>query len=133
MQDVVTFLKNNPVHFLATVSLDGKARCRPFQCAGELDGKLWFCTNNTKEVFRELQKNPFVQVSATSPDFAWLRMSGEAVFENNLAAKEMCLQSPLVKSIYGDATNPIFVVFYLKNVHAEIADFSGNPAKVYDF
>ena len=33
---------------------------------------------------------------------------------------------------YGEATNPIFEVFYLKNAHAVIADFSGNPPKEYD-
>ena len=38
----------------------------------------------------------------------------------------------IVKGQYGEATNPIFEVFYLKDVHAVIADFSGNPPKEYD-
>ena len=46
MNKVVEFLKANPVQYLATVGRDGKAKCRPFMFAGELDGKLWFCTNN---------------------------------------------------------------------------------------
>lgn len=32
---------------------------------------------------------------------------------------------------YGEATNPIFEVFYLENAHGLIADFSGNPP--YEF
>ena len=28
--------------------------------------------------------------------------------------------------------NPIFEVFYLKDAHAVIADFSGNPPREYD-
>ena len=51
---VVAFLNENPVQYLATVGRDGKAKCRPFMFAGELDGKLWFCTNNTKEVYRDM-------------------------------------------------------------------------------
>ena len=33
-----------------------------------------------------------------------------------MAAKEMCIQNPIVKSQYGEATNPIFEVFYLEAV-----------------
>lgn len=45
LNKVVEFLNANPVQYLATVGRDGKAKCRPFMFAGELDGKLWFCTN----------------------------------------------------------------------------------------
>lgn len=40
-------------------------------------------------------------------------------------------QNPIVKSQYGEATNPIFEVFYLADAHGIIADFSGNPP--YEF
>lgn len=131
MKEVVTFLRENPVQYLATVGRDGKAKCRPFMFAGDLDGKLWFCTNNQKDVYKDMQQNPCIEVCVSSPSYAWIRLSGEAVFENNLAAKEMCIQNPIVKSQYGQATNPIFTVFYLKNARAVIADFSGNPPREY--
>ena len=54
MNKVVEFLNTNPVQYLATVGRDGKAKCRPFMFAGELDGKLWFCTNNQKDVYKDL-------------------------------------------------------------------------------
>lgn len=38
MNKVVEFLNANPVQYLATVGRDGKAKCRPFMFAGELDG-----------------------------------------------------------------------------------------------
>ncbi len=53
MNEVVKFLQENPVQYLATVGRDGKAKCRPFMFSGEMDGKLWFCTNNTKEVYKD--------------------------------------------------------------------------------
>ena len=72
-----------------------------------------------------------VEISVSSPDYAWIRLHGKAVFENNMAAKEMCIRNPIVKGQYGEATNPIFEVFYLENAHGIIADFSGNPP--YEF
>lgn len=132
MNDVVKFLQENPVQYLATVGRDGKAKCRPFMFAGEMDGKLWFCTNNTKEVYKDMQANPYIEVTVSSPSYAWIRLNGKAVFEDNMAAKEMCFRNPTVKGQYGKPSNPIFVVFYLKDAHAVIADFSGNPQKEYD-
>ena len=107
MNEVVTFLNENPVQYLATVGRDGKAKCRPFMFSGVLDGKLWFCTNNQKDVYKDMQQNPNIEISVSSPSYAWIRLNGEA-------------------------TNPIFEVFYLKDAHAVIADFSGNPPKEYN-
>src|SRR5699024_2355328 len=101
MNEVVAFLQENPVQYLATVGRDGKAKCRPFMFAGELDGKLWFCTNNQKDVYKDMQANPSVEVSVSSPSYAWIRLNGEAVFEDNRAAKEMCIRNPIVKGQYG--------------------------------
>ena len=131
MKKVIEFLKANPVQYLATVGRDGKAKCRPFMFAGELDGKLWFCTNSTKEVYKDMQANPEVELTVSSPEYAWLRLHGTTRFENNMAAKEMCIRNPIVGSQYGEATNPIFEVFYLDDHHGCICDFSGNPP--YEF
>lgn len=70
MNDVVKFLTENSVQYLATVGRDGKAKCRPFMFAGEKDGKLWFCTNNQKDVYKDMQANPNVELSVSSPTFA---------------------------------------------------------------
>ena len=131
MNEVVTFLNENPVQYLATVGRDGKAKCRPFMFSGVLDGRLWFCTNNQKDVYKDMQANPNIELTVSSPSYAWIRLSGQAVFEDNPAAKEMCMQNPIVKGQYGRADNPIFTVFYLRDARAVIADFSGNPPKTY--
>ena len=133
MQEVIQFLNENPVQYLATVGRDGKAKCRPFMFSGEKDGKLWFCTNNTKEVYQDMLTNPNVELSAASPAYAWIRLNGKVVFEDNRVVKEMCLENPIVKGQYQTPDNPIFVVFYLADAHAVIADFSGNPPQEYSF
>ena len=127
MNKVTKFLTANPVQYLATVGRDGKAKCRPFMFCLEQEGKLWFCTNSTKDVYKDMQANPYVEVSVSSPDYAWLRLHGKAVFEDNRAVKAACMNNPIVKSQYQTPDNPIFEVFYLDDAHGVLADFSGNP------
>ena len=132
MNEVVKFLKENPVQYFATVGKDNKAKVRPFQFMLEDGGKLWFCTNNQKDVYEEMQANPYVQVCVSTPKFEWIRLSGKAVFKNDMDIKEKVIEaSPLVKNLYENASNPIFEVFYLDEAKAVIADFSGNPPKEY--
>ena len=90
MNKVVEFLQANPVQYLATVGRDGKAKCRPFMFCFEKDGKLWFCTNNTKDVYKDMQENPEIEISVSSPEYAWIRLHGKAVFENNMEVKRIC-------------------------------------------
>ena len=129
MNEVVQFLRENPVQHLATVGRDGRAKCRPFMFAGERDGRLWFCTNNQKDVYQDMLANPNVEFSVSSADYAWLRLSGRAVFEPDRAVKEMCLENPIVKDQYQTADNPIFVVFYLADAHAVLTELSGRPPR----
>lgn len=132
MREVVEFLQENPVQYLATIGRDGKAKCRPFMFCFEKDNKLWFCTNNQKDVYKDIQVNPKIEISVSSPSYAWIRLNGEAVFEDNKEVKEGCMSNLIVKGQYNSADNPIFEVFYLKDAHAVIADFSGNPPKEYN-
>ena len=132
MNEIVNFLSENPVQYLATVGRDGKAKCRPFMFCFEQGGRLWFCTNSQKEVYAEMQKNPYIEVCVSNKDFAWIRLNGEAVFENNMTVKRACLNIPIVKQQYQTADNPIFEVFYLMDGKATIADFSGNPPKQFN-
>lgn len=130
--EVVRFLNDNPVQYLATVGLDGKPKVRPFQFMFEQDGKLYFCTNNQKDVFAQMEKEPYVELSAAARNFAWIRLSGKVVFTKDLEIKKKIIDhSPLVKSLYHTAENPIFEAFYLAEAKAVIADFSGNPPKEF--
>ena len=81
--------------------------------------------------YQSMQANPEIEVSVSSPSYAWIRLAGKAVFENNMEVKEGCMANPIVKGQYGEASNPILEVFYLENPHGVIADFSGNPP--YEF
>jgi uncharacterized pyridoxamine 5'-phosphate oxidase family protein len=133
MHEVVDFLKDNSNGFLATTD-NGKPKVRPFQFMYEEGGKLYFCTNNTKEVFRQLKANPFVQFSSSNAKYQWIRLSGQVRFTGDSAAKARVLEaSELVKSVYKTPDNPIFEVFYLEHGSAVLADFSGKPPREVEF
>ncbi len=132
MKEILEYLKANPVQYLATVGLDGKAKCRPFMFAAEYEGKLWFCTSNQKDVFKELQATPSMELCVSAPDFSWCRISGDVMFEDNIVVKELCIENiPIVKQIYKTADNPMFEVFFISKGEGMIADFSGNPPVVF--
>ena len=132
MKEIVEYLQKNNPQDLATIGLDGKPKIRPFQMMFEEDGKLWFCTSNRKEVYRELQKQPYIELCVSGENMSWLRLGGKAVFTDDLKMKEIVFEvSPLVKGIYKEPDNPSFEVFYLEEVTATIADLSGNPPKTY--
>lgn len=134
MQPILDFLQANPVQFLATVGLDGKPKVQPFQFMLEDGGRLWFCTGNKKDVYAELQQQPWLELSASSPENMWLRLAARAVFADDEAIKNRIVaQNELVRSIYKTGDNPDFAVFYLAEGSATLSDFSGKPPQTFTF
>lgn len=133
MNEVIEFLKENPVQYFATVGLDNKAKVRPFRFMIEDGGKLYFGTNNEKDVFKQIKNNPYVEVCVSNSKFQWMRLNGKVKFSNDMDIKKKVIESsPLVKSLYKTADNPIFEIFYLEDAKAIIADFSGNAPKEFN-
>lgn len=133
MNEVVKFLKENPVQYFATVGLDNKPKVRPFQFMIEDGGKLYFCTNSEKDVFKQIENNPYVEVCATNSEFSWMRLSGRVTFSKDMDIKKKVIEADeQVKSLYKTAENPIFEIFYLEDAKAVIADFSGNAPKEFN-
>ena len=112
MREVIEFLTANRTVFLAT-SDQGAPRVRPFQFQLEQDGRLWFCTSKTKDVYDQLEHDQRVEFSCLSPDMTTLRITGSV----NLKADEMAIkeriikENELVRTLYGKADNPDFKVF----------------------
>ena len=129
---VADFLIKSQVQYLATIGLDDRPKVRPFQFMLEEGGRLYFCTSNQKPVFKEMQKQPYVEFCASGANFSWLRLNGKVVFSKDLGLKARIQEaSPIVKSIYQTPDNPTFEIFYLDGAVATIADFSGNPPQTF--
>jgi uncharacterized pyridoxamine 5'-phosphate oxidase family protein len=125
MNEAVQFLIDNPVFYLATVDGD-EPKVRPFGFIMEFQGKIYFCTSNEKQVFKQLKANPKFEVCTTDKAGRWIRLKGKAVFDDNYEAKKKVFEMmPIVADIYQDASNPIFEVFYLAEGEAAIFSMSG--------
>ena len=63
MQEVYDFLKACNTYYLATVEGD-QPRVRPFGTVDIFEGKLYIQTGKVKDVSKEMQANPKVEICA---------------------------------------------------------------------
>ncbi|MDO9535375.1 MAG: pyridoxamine 5'-phosphate oxidase family protein [Bacillota bacterium] len=129
MNEVLKFLTDNPTFYIATVDGD-KPKVRPFGFVMEFEGKLWFCTNNKKNVYKQLKTNPCFEVSTTSPDRNWIRLKGKAVFNSTTAAKAKALEvAPILATMYS-VEDSIFEVFYVEEGEATFYSMTGDSRTI---
>lgn len=129
MKEVYDFLKKSGVYYLATVEGD-QPRVRPFGTIDLFEEKLYIQTGKVKEVAKQMKANPKVEISAMSPDGKWIRISAEAVLDDNVKAQEHMLDAyPNLKDMYqpGDGNTE---VYYLKNAVAQICSFTEAPREI---
>ncbi|WP_165043556.1 pyridoxamine 5'-phosphate oxidase family protein [Adlercreutzia sp. ZJ138] len=74
---ILQYLTSVPAWYLATSVCD-QPHVRPFSFAAEQDGKIWFCTATTKDVWEELQENQRFEATSWWPGHGWLILRGIA-------------------------------------------------------
>jgi uncharacterized pyridoxamine 5'-phosphate oxidase family protein len=130
MNEILNFLTESKTFYLATTDGD-KPRVRPFGFFMELEGRLYFATNETKPSFRQLKANPNLEISATNANNEWLRLSGEAVFDYRPEVKEKAFEAaPFLRDMYGNPDSPVFAPFYVKNGEASLFSMRTAPRVV---
>ena len=124
MHEVFQFLRENPTFFLATMDGD-QPRVRPFGAVSEFEGKLYFITSNQKDVFRQMQKNPKIEICAADAAGAWLRITASIHVDPRREPKERMLEeSPMLKDLYSP-DDGVMEVFYLENATAVFSSLGG--------
>ena len=130
METVLQFLKDAETYYLATVE-GNQPRVRPFGTVDIFEGKLYIQTGKVKDVSKEMQANPKVEICAFNSE-KWIRVAGEVVRDDRVEAKEHMLDSyPNLKTLYR-ADDDNTEVLYLKNATATISSFT-EEAKVIKF
>ena len=132
MNEVYDFIKECGTYYLATVE-DGQPRNRPFGTVNIYDGKLYIQTGKSKDVSKQIQKNPKVEICCFNGNNGkWLRLAGELVRDDRREAKaDMLEHYPDLKAMYS-ADDDNTEVLYFKNAVATISSFSEAP-KVIKF
>jgi uncharacterized pyridoxamine 5'-phosphate oxidase family protein len=130
MDKVINFLKENRTFYFATVDGD-KPKVRPFGFCMEYNGKLYFGMGKHKQVYKQLEKNPNVEVCTADAKGQWIRISGVAVFDDSEEVNTKAFETmPMLKNIYNEKTGFKIGIIYLKDAVAEIADMKGSFEKI---
>lgn len=128
MQEVFEFLKKAGTYYLATVEGD-QPRVRPFGTVEIFEGKLYIQTGKIKDVSKQIQANPKVELCAFD-DGKWLRVAGTLVRDERIEAKEHMLAAyPSLQHMYS-ATDDNTEVLYFENATATFSSFTEAPRVV---
>ncbi|HMK76229.1 MAG TPA: pyridoxamine 5'-phosphate oxidase family protein [Thermodesulfobacteriota bacterium] len=130
MNTALEFIKASPVFHIATV--DGaKARVRPFSFIMKRNNKLYFCTNKTKDVYKQLKQNPDIEISDMGNN-VWLRIRGRIAFDETREAKAQAFEesSNLLRIYPKGADDETFVTFYFTEAVATLFSFTEAPKNI---
>lgn len=128
MQEVYEFIKNCGTYYLATVDGD-QARVRPFGTIMLYEGKLYIQTGKNKDVSKQLNANPKAEICCFA-DGTWVRVAGELISDDNVAAKKQMLDEyPTLRAMY-DENDPNTEVLYFKNATATFSSFTAPPKTI---
>lgn len=128
MQTVYEFLKKCGTYFLATVE-DDQPRVRPFGTVEIFEGKLYIQTGKVKEVSKQIQANPKVEISAFD-GAKWIRVAGKLVRDDRYEAKKHMLDAyPSLQSMYS-AEDENTEVLYFEDAVATIYSFTEAPVVI---
>jgi uncharacterized pyridoxamine 5'-phosphate oxidase family protein len=118
MSKINDFLSETGVFYLATVDGD-QPKVRPLAARLEEDDKIMFGVGDFKDVYKQMLKNPKVEIVACKNNGHWLRYTGTAVFETDEKyAEEMLELAPNLRNIYNEETGNKLMIFHLENAVA---------------
>ena len=125
MEEVFELLKKIGTYYLATV--DGnKPRVRPFGTVDLYNGKLYIQTGKKKDVSKQIEKNPNVELCAFQ-DGVWVRVAGKLVNDDSREAKKHMLDNyPNLRGMYNEDDDNTQVLYFEDGV-ATIYSFTSQP------
>lgn len=128
MKQALDFLKEAGVFYLATADQD-QPRVRPLGFVMEWDGKLAFCTSNSKNMYKQLAANSKAEICAYNGNDI-LRVWGTAAFITSPETQAKALEvMPALGKMYavGDGK---FEIYCLEDAKATISDMMGNCREI---
>ena len=130
MKEVVDFLKECGVYYLATIEGD-QPRVRPFGTSEIFEDRLYIQTGKSKNVSKQIQANNKVELCAFK-DGKWLRVSGRLVRDDRVEAKkDMLDKNPNLRGMY-DENDDNTEVLYFEDAVATFSSFT-EPERIIKF
>lgn len=132
IETIVDYLTSVPAWYLATVEETpegAKPHVRPFSFAAIQDGEIQFCTSTTKDVYREMQANPHVELTAWKPGSGWVIMRGKANLKDraNAAVRQEGFEHMVgLGEVWESADDERLTFFTIDEAEAWICDIDGS-------
>ena len=124
MEKALEFLKTNKEVAFATVEGD-KPKIRVFQIMKQQGNTLYFVTAPKKEVYRQLQENPNVEILAIKENI-FVRIAGQTMFDvDDTTAREIYAANPVLPRLYKAYTDLVY--FRLVAASLDYYDLTPDP------
>jgi len=88
MDEVMQFLNEAGVYYIATAGSDGIPHARPFGSRTIFEGKFYIATGMAKAVYRQIIENPVVEMVTMGKDRSWIRIVAKAIPETDLEIRK---------------------------------------------
>lgn len=120
--DFVAYLDSCGKYFLATADAD-QPRVRPFSFCDVIDGQVYFMTRKNKDVYKQLVKNPKVQIAAFPEEGReWMRITCKLVEAETPEVRTHFLDKyPFMKEAH-PVDDPEYAFMKLVGITAEVGD-----------
>lgn len=130
-EKVCEYLKDAGMYYIATADENSHPHVRIFTSRAVVDGKLYIQTNKTKDVFKQIIANPFVEICAFNKG-TWMRITGELVHDDTTEARKAVLDAqPELRTAYHyDENDGVCAVLYFKNAKAVTYSFTEDPKEL---
>ena len=124
MEKAFDFLSRHKDVAFATVE-DGMPKIRVFEIMKQHENTLYFATAPWKEVYRQLQENPNVEILAMNGNI-FVRIAGQAVFDvDDATAREIYAANPVLPRLYKAYTDLVY--FRLSAATLDYYDLAPDP------
>lgn len=125
MKEAYEFLKNCGTFYLATEE-NGQPHVRPFGAVCNFEGRLYFVTNNKKNVYQQMIKNGKVEICGMNKG-KWIRVVGTVKEDLRREARiAMMNENAVLNNMYTVDDN-LMTVLYFENGTATIYSYSEEP------
>ncbi|MBP1998349.1 pyridoxamine 5'-phosphate oxidase family protein [Peptostreptococcus canis] len=122
---VLDFLKQAKVFYAATVDGD-QPRVRPLGFVMDYNGKLCFYVDSRANMYKQMQINPKMEISAIDEKMNTLRLTGKAVFLNSEDAQAKALEVfPMLAKMGYKVGLEAFQVYSLEDIKMSYTSLMG--------
>lgn len=131
MTTVYQFLKSCGTYYLATIEGE-QPRVRPFGSYAVYNDRLYIETAHYKEVSKQIDRHPLVEICAFDNQSRWVRIACRLVDDPSVEAKRAFLeQQPELRDMGYDEHGDKMAIYYMQDATATFYSYSDEPYVVH--